>query len=48
MAMSTTTEKSNGKKMDANTLSKAQMRFNFSLSGLSCARRGQIQDNSPI
>lgn len=47
MAMSTTTEKSNSK-MDVKTLSKAQMRFNFSLSGLSCARRGKIQDNSPI
>lgn len=35
MAMSTTTEKSNSMKMDVKTLSKAQMRFTFSLSGLS-------------
>lgn len=35
MAMPTTTENSNSKKMDGKTLSKAQMRFNFSLSGLS-------------
>ena len=35
MAMSTTTEKSNSMKMDVKTLSKAQMRFTSSLSGLS-------------
>lgn len=47
-AMSTNTETFNSKKMDVKTLSKAQMRFNFSFSGLSCARKGQTQDNSPI